>query len=210
MKTKIILLFIVLMIPMLLFAQKGKWLRKGSNASYPQKMIEYFTKSIELEDFNATAYYCRGYVYLLIEQYNNAIADFDSSIEIEPDPASYFYRGNAYADLEQYELAIVDYTNVIENSPQISDAYYSRSISYWYLDKYESALLDCEKVIELDPKYAVAYFIRGTILLELGEYVLAIKDLSKAIELDPKISEAYYNRHIAYECLLLYEKDIED
>jgi tetratricopeptide (TPR) repeat protein len=210
MKTKLFFLLAVMLIPLMLSAQKGKWLRKGLHASDTQEKIEYFTKSIEVEDKDAKAYFYRGYVYLFNEQYEDAISDFNASIEIESYPASYFYRGYAYDDLEQYELAIADYSKVIEISPKFSDAYYNRSIAYYSLDKYELALIDCNKVIELDPKDGDSYFIRGTILLELGEYERAVKDLSKAIKIDPNNSDAYYNRDVAYEYLWLIEGDIEE
>ena len=52
-----------------------------------------FTTVIEKDPNDAQAYERRGFVYRSQKKFNEAIADYDKSLEIKPDPDVYTKRG---------------------------------------------------------------------------------------------------------------------
>lgn len=68
--------------------------------------IEDLTKSIELNDKNASAYHSRGMVYYELKDYNLAVNDFKQAINLSHEnPVTYFNLGMSYYRLEDKESA---------------------------------------------------------------------------------------------------------
>ena len=71
----------------------------------------------------ATARLDSGNEYLSIDQYEQAIQDFDEAIRLNPQDAhAYYSRGRAYVRLGQYEQGIQDYNDSIPLNPQDAHA----------------------------------------------------------------------------------------
>jgi tetratricopeptide (TPR) repeat protein len=92
----------------------------------------YFSNAIKTVPDFATAYYERGIINGRLKLYDQAIADFSRSIELNPrDSAAYNNRGLARAKgLKEYNKAIVDFTKAVELDPQFAEAYDNRGIAY--------------------------------------------------------------------------------
>ncbi len=164
--------------------------------------IEFFDKSIKLNNNFAPAYNNRGISYYKLKQYNKAIEDYNKAIELNPnDSEVYFNRGISYSNLKQYEKAIEDYNKAIELNPNDSEVYNNRGISYSNLKQYEKAIEDYNKAIELNPNYSDAYYNRGSLYFNLKQYEKAIEDYTKATELDSELKEAYIGRAKVYRLL---------
>ena len=91
----------------------------------------------------------------MMEDYDQAIADFGNAIRIDPDSAAgYNSRGIAYYKKGVYTNAITDLTKAIEIYPEYAEAYYYRGLSNLSLEHTEEAIADFEKCIELseDPE----------------------------------------------------------
>ena len=132
--------------------------------------------------------------------YNYQIANYTSSIRLDPDYyEAYYNRGAAYLYLEEYRSAISDFTSAIRLDPDDPDAYYNRGQSYFFLDEYRSAISDYTSAIRLNPDYALAYYNRGAAYLYLEEHRSAISDCISAIKLNPDFAIAYYLRGIVYD-----------
>ena len=75
------------------------------------RVLQGYTKAIQLNPDDAIAYNSRGGVYYLKEEYESAIVDFTKAIDLNPNYAeAYNNRGVAYHLKEEYESAIADYT----------------------------------------------------------------------------------------------------
>ena len=168
-------------------------------------VIEKFPRKIP------TAYYSRGIEYGDLGQWDKAIDDYSTAIEIDPKFSdAYSSRGIEYGDLGQWDKAIDDYNRSIEIDPKIPMTYSDCGIAYGNLGQWNKAIANYNKAIEIDPKFAQAYSNRGIALSNLGQFNEAISDFSKAIEINPKYVEAYSNRGIAYRNLRQFEKSITD
>jgi tetratricopeptide (TPR) repeat protein len=197
-------------------AAADDYMRQGLTYSeqgdYAQAIAD-FTKAIELDPNNATAYFNRGLAQVNLGDPEQAIADFTKAIELDPDHAlAYNNRGDVYYKAGDYAQAIADFTKAIELDPNDAIAYFHRGSVYDEQNNYEEAIADFTKAIELkhDP-LSWPYFNRGTVYYEQNDYEEAIADYTKAIELDyDPLSRPYFNRGNAYYKLGDYEQAIAD
>jgi tetratricopeptide (TPR) repeat protein len=135
------------------------------------------------EDFNSAIlykndeyiyYYDRGVALVELEDYNNAIQDFDkvvANIKTTPElENAYFYRGLCY-----YQEAM--------------DPKYKG-----HKELLNKALSDYNMCVSLDKKDETAFFNRGEVNMALGHYVDAISDFKHCVMLNPNNYEAHYNK----------------
>ncbi len=83
--------------------------------------IDDYTKAIDI--FHGTgSYYLRGMSWYILKNYKAALADFDTTISMEPRLTYevYFLRGNIRSKLLDYAGSIADYTISIEMKPSCS------------------------------------------------------------------------------------------
>ena len=172
----------------------------GGKFFNPEKSIEYLTQAIRLDPDFAPSYLPRGMAYDDLKQFDNAIADYDHAILLNPnDVAAYFSRGRAYFfNFKHYEHAIQDFNQAIRLDPKLTRAYGLRGIAYFALKQYERAIQDFDQVIRLDPNFVTAFLYRGRSNYSLGQYNIAISDYDQAIRLSPSDASAYNNRGVAY------------
>lgn len=104
---------------------------------------------------NAETYYFRGLTFLDRGYAWEAIADFNRSLELNPNsPEAYFNLGLARTLLVLNEPTrgpnpIIDYTKAIELNPGFADAYYNRALSHIRRQNLAEALADFRKAAEL-------------------------------------------------------------
>ncbi len=85
-------------------------------------------------------------------QYDQAIADLDSAIELMPNsPALYIQRGQMHVYLYQWDRALAEYQQAITLDPLMSEAYYYRAILYATRNEPALALADFERYLSLEP-----------------------------------------------------------
>ncbi|MBC8492880.1 MAG: tetratricopeptide repeat protein, partial [Chloroflexi bacterium] len=137
----------------------------------------------------------QGASYYEQEQWEQAIAEYDKAIALDPDCAmAYNQRGYIHNRNGQFDLAVADFTRAIELNPEYVEPYTNRGYAKNMQGQYDLAIADLTRAIELAPDFAKAYGNRGHSYNRKGQFHLAIADLDKAIELDPEYAEAYNNR----------------
>ena len=162
----------------------------------PEKAISDFTKVIEKSDEqDADAYYYRGMAFKDLGDFNSALLDLNSAIQLNPnDPSYYRLRGISKSNLDNNEGAITDYNESIRLDNNYSYSYMNRADSYYELGQYQNAILDYTKFIELEPRNPYGYINRGASKASLEKWQEAILDYNKAIELNVRYALAYSNR----------------
>jgi tetratricopeptide (TPR) repeat protein len=176
--------------------------REGAAAMFRgqfEKAVALYDEALstpEISEFvQASIYSDRGIAKWRLKQTNEAIADFNQSIQISPEIASvYNNRGNALMDLGRTEEAIKDFDRAIVLSPTYGAAYNNRGNAYAALGQYNDAFQSFRKAAELLPQSPVPFNGRGRSHAELARYHAAARDLTRAISLDQKYAAAYRNR----------------
>ena len=144
-------------------------------------------------------FFNRAYRYAEEGEYQEAIADYSTAIEREPDfVEAYNNRGVAYANLGDNRAAIEEYNKAIKRRPNFTEAYNNRGNAYHHLGNHKAAIEDYNKAIDLKPDYAEAYNNRAVAFADLGNHKAAIEDYNKAIDLKPDYANAYNNRGKSY------------
>ena len=94
----------------------------------------------------------QGYDRYESGDYQGAVADYDKTIQLDPQFANAYYnRGHAKRDLGDFQGAILDYDEVIKLNPQDAPAYSARAFAKYKLGDTAGAKEDGVKAKELDP-----------------------------------------------------------
>jgi len=137
----------------------------------------------------------RGVAKWRLKMTKEAIADFNTSVDLFPDYAIvYNNRGNALVDLGEHQQAVLDFTRAIELAPGYGAAFNNRGNALLKLDRKEDALKDYRKAVKLMPTNAVPYNGRGKTHAALGRPFAGVRDFSRALTLNAKYSGARENR----------------
>ena len=116
----------------------------------------------------------RGYDYDLSGDHARGIADFTSSLAINP--------------------RIPDtYAQTADASDKTPDAHKGRLWAYWRSKQYGLAARDCDALIAADGSYAGSYLIRGRLRCSMGDMVGARSDFEAAYGRAPHLLPAYLN-----------------
>jgi len=149
-----------------------------------------------LRELNATVgYFYLGNSYRNLDQFADALAAYDSVIEIESrNSRAYYNRGVTHFDMRNYEDALADFDQAIELDPRYVNALNNRAITHRRLDDAESALDDYDAALRIDDSYPLLHHNRAVLLQALDQYDEALAGYTRAIELNPEYASAYNGR----------------
>lgn len=171
--------------------------------------IDYYNGMLAVSKPRSVDYFGRAIDYMMVKDYEHAIADIDRAIGLSPKfTLAYFLRANAY--YMQYQLEKRD----VQNSGQATTsdvAAAAKLLAHSTSDsKLSAALDDYNEVLKLSPKSVYALYNRGFIYMLMGDYTSAIGSFNEAIAIKPDLGEAFYNRGLMYFKLGNREKGVAD
>jgi tetratricopeptide (TPR) repeat protein len=102
-----------------------QWFDKGRQETTDHaKEIDYYTRALDLKPDFVPALLYRGWRYAHAYNYDEAAADYEEVIRLDPkNIAAYIGLGNIKDQLEDYEGAILEYDKAIKLSPKDGIAY---------------------------------------------------------------------------------------
>lgn len=173
-----------------------KWFKKGYETDNHHLKVNFYTKAIQLgyrplQD----AYNNRGFAKHYLEDYKDAITDYDQAIYLQPDYANaYTNRGAAKDNLKDYKGAISDYDQAIYLQPDEALTYANRGAAKASLKDYQGAVTDYSQAIALKHhKVWKVHNYRGYCYYVLGSYETAIADWKKMKETAPADYIPFHN-----------------
>jgi tetratricopeptide (TPR) repeat protein len=153
--------------------------------------------------------YTRGCLLFEVENYDAAISDFSSILEILPENCdAYFQRGATYLELESFSKALSDFSKAIQLNCNEPSYYYYQGLTYFELNNFNSAESSFLKVIELSPKSIEGHYFLGCTYLELKQSHKALKNFFHAKEIDSSLPIVDIRIAEAYEIQENYKKAI--
>ena len=135
----------------------------------------------------------RGYAWMKLKKYDQAIADFNKAIELVPQyERAYIHRAIIWSEIGDYDRAINDDTKAIQIDPLSKVAYMNRGLDFLHK---MMKFAENKKRLRVSPKAE-----DRIILKELVNR--AIADASKnPWKLMPNYTDAYQNLQAAYNAL---------
>tara|TARA_R110000868_G_scaffold360484_2_gene622516 strand:- start:10174 stop:11136 length:963 start_codon:yes stop_codon:yes gene_type:complete len=202
------LVFILVLLPFIGFAQANKLIRQGLRSENPKEQVELFSNAIELEPENFDAYFYRGVAKNNLGDFNGAILDYTKIIIFEPSADVYFNRGNSKYSLMDFTGAKEDYSKALKLNPDFIEARYSLAVTKNDLEDYKGAIVDLEAASNIN--------ITIPIIMQLARAYSGLKNYSKASEIynvAVKVvpnEETYYQRGKFYMSINYYKPANED
>lgn len=152
-----------------------------------------------------------GYAYLNMYNYENAIINFSSAINVNPNCIKcYSHMARAWYELGDFVTA----ETIVEKGFALSDTtahlYMTRGLIYMQTGRNEQALQDFSKAIKLSPEDPDLYIIRANYYLMNSEAYNAYSDISSAIKLSPENDEYYYYRAYILTNLNVHDEALID
>jgi len=136
---------------------------------------------------DAQADTARGQVLARSGKTEEALAEFDKAIALDPHYAEALYdRGLLYQGEKQHQLAIDDFTSASGLTPQRAEPLLGRAISYLALDRIKEAAADLDEAVQADPNSAQIWTTRGLAYERLGDKARAAGSYGRAIGIHPK------------------------
>ena len=139
----------------------------------------YYSKLLELNPNYSSAYLNRGVLYYNKNKYNDAIKDYNKSIELNSTAIGYNNRGSAYQQLREYDLAILDFNKSIEIDLFYFNAYKNRGVTYRLKNDFEMAIADLNTAAELKEDDGEVYYNRAMCYTKMYDYENAIINYEK-------------------------------
>lgn len=196
----------------LLYAQEGvNALMRGNNA----KAIEAYGKALADETLpelrRASIHNDRGVAHWREQRHEQALADFEKSIALNPDYAPvYNNRGNVFMQMGRIEDAIKDFTRAIELAPAYGAAFNNRGNAYLALGRIAEAEADLRRASKLLPSSAAPLNGRGKLAAAQSLPFASMRYLNRAILLNRNYPAAYRNRAAAHIEVRQYEDALSD
>jgi tetratricopeptide (TPR) repeat protein len=121
---------------------------RGENA------IEYYSKSLTLDDSDGRVYLGRAVVYRDLNQIDRALADIEEAIELGEDDRAWTFhlRGMCYLDLEKFDRAIADLTTAIKMGETEAQVFILRAEAFRAVGRNEEAAQDEQTAEKMEAK----------------------------------------------------------
>ena len=140
-------------------------------------------------------YLARGELWARAGDFDQAIADFDEAIRLEPGRAlAYSHRGNAWSRKGDKDRALADYEAAIRIDPNSPAVFRDRGILWRRYGDLDRALVDFDHAIRMGFSDASAYNERGLVWYERKSLDRAIADFNQALKINPNLVDALINR----------------
>jgi tetratricopeptide (TPR) repeat protein len=169
--------------------------------------INDYSAKIEREPNNADFYFGRALDFMLVQDFTEAIRNFDRVIELDHSHTqAYFNRAvvrykqmeynrsqsaSTYEDLNT--MSIQFGKNQSSSSPIPSKETKNLQDEYGH----EQIVMDYNIVIQENPEFIYSYYNRGNMRCVQRDFRAAIADYNESILRDPEFAEAYFNRGLA-------------
>lgn len=154
------------------------------------------SRAIQKYERHALAYERRGYVNYKLQNYNDALHDFDKSIAINPNNGDPYYgRGKVRMVKNDWESAAVDFDNTIKRTIALQPIYWLARLKkgecLFHSKKFADAVKEFRLYLqrpfqETDPNYQRrrrALFLLGKALLELDQPKEALEVLDQSLSI---------------------------
>lgn len=158
-----------------------------------------FLEALKYDPKNAAAYFGLGEVYADLDQYGDAIANYERSLENDKDLTEiYVPLGILYYQSGDIAKADTLLSKALVLSPGSAETQFFLGLVRFAQNRNDEAAQAFGKAKTLDATLAEAFFYSGEVLVRLKRSKDAIPDYRKAVELRPNYFDAWMGLGEAY------------
>ena len=141
----------------------------------------------------------RGNDYLDQGQFDQAIAEFQAAIQLDPSDARAHYNlGLAYQKQGKLDEAAAAYLEALQTDPDIGDAHNNLGLVYDTQGKPDQAIAEYQEAIRINPDDDAAHYNLALSYYHQGQLEQAIAQYQETVRLNPDHADAHYNLGRAY------------
>lgn len=156
------------------------------------------------------AHTVRGWAHRRGDAYEEALADYTASLEIEPSARAYRGRGETYRLMGRYEEALADFDRALGFDPDKAWTLANRGRALDALGRREEALADFDSAVRLQPNTSWYLTLRGHLLRTLTRYEESLADLTRAVRITPRGAWTLGNRGETLRLMGRHEEALAD
>jgi len=169
----------------------------------------FWSNVIKVSKNNASVYNARGKVNRDKGNYEQALADYDKAIELDPAfYKAYHNRAKIYFDQQRFDEAIENYSVVLEFNPRFYEAVSNLGIIYASQQKNDLALEMLNRAMDIKPDHLNTIRSRGMLYEQMGEYDKALVDFIIYLKENPYDDGIYNSVGVIYQNLDLHQRAI--
>eukprot|EP01037_Dinobryon_pediforme_P005721 gene5721-5784_t len=143
----------------------------------------------------ANAYIARGFSYDRTGKRDEAMADFEAALKLQPDNAiAHRLRGVARGLKGDNQGALADLNDAVRLNPRDAASLAARGIAFNERGEWDKAIADLTAATQLQANFAQAYQDRSAAYGGKRDYANAIADLDQVVRLLPNDPRAYNDR----------------
>jgi len=158
-----------------------------------------FLRAVEVAPNSAKVHFNLGGVYFEKGLTDEAMREYQVSLNILPTPIVYRGLGTLYLRKGLLDAAIADYRRALALDPADAEAYNNLGYALLKQGSVEEAIQALQKAVVLDPELADAHYTLGRALATQARWPEAIVAYEKARRLKPEFMEAAYALGLALE-----------
>jgi len=153
----------------------------------------------------------RGDDRLATKEYDQAIADYDDALRLDPNYApAYASRAIAWARKHYRDREIVDCTEAIKRDPNNAAYRVARAESWSAQGMHKRAMADFEDALRLEPNNPSIWVSRGNEWRRDLKLDDAIADYTHALQIDPRYGPAYIARGNTWKQRRAFDRAIQE
>lgn len=151
-------------------------------------------ENVELDLITAKQYNDLGVACIRQNKLVEAIAHFQTAIQIQPDYAdAHCNLGNTYLQQQNLREAIICFQEALSIDPNFEEVYYNLGTSLAKLDRLDEAITFLHAAISIRPNFADAHYNLASALVKLNQRDLATLAYQRAIALQPDYAKPQWN-----------------
>jgi adenylate cyclase len=158
-------------------------------------------KALSMDDTIAEAYSLLGFLYSMTMQYDEAIAQAEKAVAINPNSAwAHFIVGKTLFFAGRAEESIPEYKKAIRLDPIPENNYlWSIGLSYAFTGQYEEAITWCEKGVHQEPDDLLARMMMAVVYSMSGRDKEAQAEAVELLRIQPKFTIEKFKKKLKYK-----------
>ncbi|MBX3042310.1 MAG: hypothetical protein KIT33_08775 [Candidatus Kapabacteria bacterium] len=174
----------VLFIFLFIFSAFSAFLAHNRNKVWESE-ISLWSDVISKSPKKARAYFKRGQALISNKKVNQALDDFNKTIEYNPEFISaYTYRAAIHINSERFKEAITDYDKFIELSKDKTQGYLNRARVFSRIKRNTKALEDYNSYLKRNNLDIEVYLEKAAVYESMNDAVSAINTTKEALKID--------------------------